>query len=123
MKGIFNFETSIQENQWHNGELDERLKGYVTIICYYSWIEFNKRLIINSVYRTPEHDKKIGGSGIHCYWRAVDILTHNLTENQITKIVDMANIYFHYDSADKHLVAKYGDKRHKKHIHYQVGWR
>lgn len=51
---------------------------------------FGKPVVINSAYRTPEYNKKVGGSSQsqHCYGTAADIAISGVTPKQVAAFAE-----------------------------------
>lgn len=120
---IIDFKTDKIKKQWDSEKLNPRLKKYILILGLYTYTEYNKQIILTSIYRTKKEEYLLKSSGIHNCWRAIDIRTSNLTELEIKRIVKICNEFLHYDSGEYRDIAVYGDSRHRDHIHCQVGWR
>lgn len=124
MKNIITFKTDKQQNEWHNKNLDNRLKFLVEALALISWGFFEKRLVITEIFRTQEENDKIyrepGHISVHQLWRGIDIRTKDYTSKQVQTLVDIANQIV-YDENRPHMqTAVYGDERHQDHIHLQV---
>ena len=80
--------------------------------------EINKPIIITSAYRTPEHNKKVGGttSSYHLQAKAVDIKVNGMKPYdlaiwaaRVTSFMGfgIANSFIHLDLRNKFTIFKY----------------
>ena len=52
-------------------------------------LQANHHVIVNSSYRTPEHNKRVGGKphSKHIYGKAFDLATHHLTKKETEALI------------------------------------
>jgi len=110
MTGIIDFKTDQERAEYNDSQLDQKLKNIVTLLAYYSWEFFNKKVFITEVYRTQHENNLIYKDtkhvSLHTYHHAVDIRSSIYTDEEIEKLLTVANTIL-YRKGSKHKTAKY----------------
>jgi len=118
-----NFKSEQQAGEFSNPKLNKLLKQIVLDAEDFSLIAFNKDLYITSIWRSVEDDHKLGATGIHCLWRAIDTTAASWTDTEAQSLADRANMHYTYDPERPKLVVALF-KPHKSatgpHVHWQV---
>lgn len=100
------------------------LKVILVDLDNFSQVAFDgQQLLVTSIYRTPEEDKALKGSGIHATipFRAADVRANSWTDPEITTLADRTNFLFQYDQARPHLlVALFKPHGVGAHCHFQI---
>jgi hypothetical protein len=117
------FQSDELEAQFNSPKLNGLLKSIATNIDEVSKEVFGKDLFVTSIYRTPEYDKQLGGTGIHCLYRAIDFAAPSWNDTTTANLADRANSLYRYDPLRIWLpVALY--RPHESatgpHLHLQV---
>jgi hypothetical protein len=107
--------------EWCGGELHPKLIDLV-------WPEFDEMAgtfiwspLVTCVWRSPDEDKAVDGTGIHSAWRAVDVRTKDIQKEIVEAVTDALNRLFIYDPNRPSLPVAYS-KPHGTgpHLHLQV---
>ncbi len=76
---------------------------------------------VTSVWRSHAEDKALGGSGIHCLWRAVDFHASSWDDPAITRAAAKINADYIYDpKRPMMVVADFQPHGTGPHLHIQV---
>ena len=101
--------------------VDVRLVSIIADILLPSWP--TALAVVSSIYRTPEEDAAVGGSGVHCTrpHRAVDIAADRWDDPLVWEVAHAINREWQYDPARPHKqCALYRRHGTGPHVHLQV---
>jgi hypothetical protein len=108
------------EQEWTSGPVSPTtasilLDGQEYALNRWAWI-----FTLTCIYRTPEEDKLLEGSGIHCTWRAVDIRDRDVSPEAVVDLTTYLNRHYVYDPQRTALTVCYS-KPHGTgpHVHLQ----
>ena len=111
---MINFKTLKLQQQWNTGKLHWMLSFIVLGLAAMMAMKYNVVMLITSIFR-------VGDSGVHGFWRGVDIRTSNLRSGEAQSLVDWVNARFIYDPERPELtVALFHNAGRGSHIHLQV---
>jgi|ERR1035437_1103454 hypothetical protein len=117
------FASEKQEAEFYNPKCNPMVLRILTALEEVSKKAYGTDLAVTSIFRTKEQDKALGGSGIHCMWRAIDIAAPSWDDPASKALADTANSIWDYDPLRPHLlVALYAPHASAtgSHIHLQV---
>ena len=114
------FKSADQERQFASGKLNPLLVGILYRAAQFA-ADIGWTLLLTEVWRSAEADGKLGGSGIHPAWRAVDIRTRDVPGLHVESVVKWINSRWQYDPLRPWMKVAY-HKPHGTgpHIHLQV---
>ena len=115
------FKSDEQERQFHSGRLSPVLIAVLADAAEFALGRLGWALKLTEVWRSPGADKKLGGSGVHPAWRAVDIRTRDVPGPHVESVVKWINSRWQYDPLRPWMQVAY-HKPHGTgpHIHLQV---
>ncbi len=129
MKGIIEFKTLKQRNEWLDRRLSIKLQGIVFAMANISYYIFDKPLVITEIYRTQKQQDKYYKNNpvyrekpwpsVHQHWRGIDIRTSNYTQAQIDILLNIANCIQYDPQREERKTAIYHDVNHGLHLHVQ----
>ena len=115
------FATARVRAEWADARLDPRLKAVASDVAAYARRRWKWQFTVTSIYRTPEEDKVLGASGIHCEWRALDVRTRGRSLAAIEDVARYANSRWIYDPKRPRLVICFTEPHGTgPHAHFQV---
>jgi hypothetical protein len=120
------FKTDREKGEWEILKIKNKLLVKITeYLSKLSKEKANKEIIITSIFRTLEEQKKIYGVNVfsvHVLWRALDVRSFIYTEEQIKYFVEEINKKFMYDPTRTYLkVCLYHSVNHNGwHLHLQT---
>jgi hypothetical protein len=121
MSDSLTFQSIHQEQQWSNPKHSALLKSIVLLAAAYAFSAWGWIFRLTSIYRTPEEDRELGGTGIHPAWRADDVGAAGVPQEHVDAVTDWINARWEYDPDRPNLPVAYS-KPHGTgaHIHVQV---
>ena len=116
------FKSDEQERQFHSGRLIPVLIAVLADAAEFALGRLGWALKLTEVWRSPGADKKLGGSGVHPAWRAVDIRTRDVAPEKVEALVRHVNDKWMYGNPLRPLLKVAYHKPHGTgpHIHLQV---
>jgi len=107
-------------DEWVSGQLWPLARLLTRELCLLA-LHSDWTPLLTCIYRTFEEDREIGGSALHCYWRAVDVRTRDVDEATVAHCTDALNERWVYDPERPRLVVALS-KPHGTgpHLHLQV---
>ncbi|MDQ3917702.1 MAG: hypothetical protein M3348_04440 [Acidobacteriota bacterium] len=109
------------ENEWNDARLSSRVRNIVLEAAAYAEQTYGWSFTLSSIYRTPAEDAALSASGIHIYWRAVDVRIKGRPQSQINDVADYINGRYVYDPARPNMKVCFKEPHGTgPHAHYQV---
>ena len=99
-------------SDWYSPLLDSRIQFIIYALAGFILNEFGKHMVITSIHREED-------TGIHHYWRAIDIRSFIYKEEEIASILRFLNDNVVYGKG-RYITAIYHDVGRGPHIHIQV---
>jgi lysozyme len=107
-------------NEWNNVLLNPVVKTIVNEAATYANARWQWDFFITSIYRTPQEDAALGGSGIHVAWRAVDARSSTAPAGALQDVTDYINGRWTYDPARPTLKVCFSEPHGTgPHMHFQ----
>lgn len=109
------------ENEWKDSKMSETLKKIVDEAAKYAKKEWKWDFFLTSIYRTPEEDAALHASGIHTFWRAVDVRTKDQKKEAVEGVSDYINERWVYDPKRPNMKVCFKEPHGNNiHAHFQV---
>lgn len=109
------------ETEWNNPQLAPMVKRIVNDAAKYAKDKWNWDFVITSIHRTLAEDAALHASGIHIDWRAVDVRTHDQTEQAVNDVAHHINQKYKYDPDRPNFKVCFKELHgNGVHAHYQV---
>jgi len=117
------FKTERQQKEWSDPQLDPRLRAILLAMAEYIQRNYDKPMVVTSVWRTNEEQKSIYGPDTtrrspHEFWRAIDIRTWIYDHDEVMGIIAFLNKW--WPRKDGKPLALYHDVGRGAHLHIQV---
>lgn len=96
---MINFVSKRVEKEWNDERLSERVRDIVQEAAAYAEEKYGWNFTLTSIYRTPAEDAALSASGIHVYWRAVDVRIKGRPQSEVNGVADYINGRYVYDPA------------------------
>jgi hypothetical protein len=94
-----------QRDEWIAGRLHPYLSMvFLRLVQRAAFTSLKCLITVTDIYRSLEEDVKLGGTGIHCAWRAIDIAADSWQDPVIQKLTDFVNETWLYDPARPELL-------------------
>jgi hypothetical protein len=123
MSAPLTFKTLRQEQEWDAKpcRLHPRLVAIVLAAAVYAFSTYGWMFRLTCLFRTPEEDRALGGTGVHCVGRAADIRTIGVRASWVEDVTNWINARWIYDLDRPDLPVAYS-KPHgdAPHLHIQV---
>ena len=126
---LISFKADRQQKEWESRQVKDKLKLIVYIMAMVSFFLFKKKITITDIFRTQEENDKIYGwklgcgrkrkYSVHSAWRGVDIRIRGYKKEQLKILVSIGNSFPYDVKRSRIKTAKWGDKLHTNHIHFQ----
>lgn len=115
------FLTDRIKKEWESDKLNPVLRHIAVDASIFAGEILRWHPTITCIWRTQGEDQALGGTGIHYYWRAIDLRTKDQEQANIDALIAYVNGRYVYDPARPKKVVAYG-KPHGSgpHIHLQV---
>lgn len=94
---MINFVSQRVEKEWKDERLSKRLRDIVSEAAAYAEEKYGWNFTLTSIYRTPAEDAALNASGIHVYWRAVDVRIKGRPQSEVNGVADYINGRYVYD--------------------------
>src|SRR5687768_9561195 len=94
---MITFASTRIQSEWNSPTLERLLKQIVTDAAEQAKSQHAWDFHLTSIYRTPEEDAALNGSGIHIYWRAVDVRTNNVLADNVRAVTNWINARYIYN--------------------------
>ncbi len=109
------------ENEWGNVKLAPMVKSIVIDAAQYAKDNWDWDFVITSIHRTTAEDAALHASGIHIDWRAVDVRTHDQTQQEVDDVANHINGKYGYDPTRPAMKVCFKEPHgNGVHAHYQV---
>ena len=114
------FKSIREEGEWESKRLAPLAALIVRAAAAYAeargWL-----FRVTCIYRTPQEDRELEGTGVHVAWRAVDVRTNDVPAADVQAVTDWINARWIYDPSRPNLPVAYS-KPHGTgpHLHIQV---
>lgn len=86
-----------QEREWDSGRLHPMARKVALLFAWRALTRWGWMVRVTSVYRSPEEDRALEGTGIHPAWRAVDIGGKEAPPGALAECTEYVNARFVYD--------------------------
>jgi hypothetical protein len=108
------------KREWESGKLDPTVQAIVRDASEFAGTLLQWPLTLTSIWRSQGEEKQLGGTSIHCFWRAVDIRTRDQDPAVVACLVAYLNGKYIYDATRPTKVVAY-NKPHGTgpHCHIQ----
>lgn len=118
---MINFVSKRIEREWNDARLTKLLRDIVLEAAAYAEEKYGWNFTLTSIYRTKAEDAALNASGIHVYWRAVDVRIKGRPQSQINAVADYINNRYVYNP-DKPALKVCFKEVHGTgpHAHFQV---
>jgi hypothetical protein len=115
------FLTDRIRQEWESPNLDKTLRNITEDASIHAAQILGWHPTITCIWRAQGEDQALGGTGIHYYWRAIDLRTKDVSQPQVDALVAYVNGRYVYDATRPQKVVAYG-KPHGSgpHLHLQV---
>ena len=118
---LIEFASEKQKAEWCSGNVDPKLARIFLEAAVFARSKGYPMLRVTSIYRDANEDVRLGGSGIHVTWRAIDIGAPGWNDNASATVAAEVNRRWVYDRKRPNLkVALYDEHGTGPHIHFQV---
>jgi len=120
------FKTYRQAQEWNDPDLDPRLRAILLAVADHVQRNYDKPLVITSIWRSHEEQISIYGVGTtkrspHQFWRAIDIRTWIYEHDEVMGIIAFLNKW--WPRQDGKPLALYHDVGRGAHLHIQVPYK
>jgi hypothetical protein len=95
---LLSFETERIAAEWKDTRLDPLARAVLLDGAAFAFNVLGWPFHLMCVYRTPEEDKALGGTGIHVCWRALDVRTRDRKDEDVAAVVAYLAGRWVYDS-------------------------
>ena len=117
------FASLRQEQEWDAvpPRLHPRLVAIVLAAALFAFSEYGWIFCVTSILRTVKEDAELGGTGVHCLGRAIDIRTRGIAQEWVDSVTARVNGIWTYDPERPDKPVAYV-KQHGTgpHLHLQV---
>ena len=115
------YKSSRVQMEWDGPSLSPLLKSIVEDAEQFSQIAFDKDLFITCIWRSQTEDKALSGTGVHVFWKAIDVRAASWNDPEAESMVNRTNLNWIYDPSRPEMeVAFYKEHGDGFHVHYQV---
>lgn len=94
---MINFVSKRIEKEWNDARLEKLLREIVLEAAAYAEQKYGWNFTLTSIYRTEAEDAALNASGIHVYWRAVDVRIKGRPQTQIDAVANYINSRYVYN--------------------------
>ncbi len=119
MNTLLLFESTTIAKEWEDERLPKPLKFIVVSFVGYRFMKSGKLSRITSIFRDYEEELKLGRTGVHAFYRAVDIGASEDSDQEIKDYTDYVNSTL--SRGDSHPVCYSDPHGTGRHYHIQVG--
>jgi hypothetical protein len=107
--------------EWNDARLSPLLRQIVEDAAQRAMDSWNWEFTITSIYRSPAEDAALNASGIHTYWRAVDVRTKGRSKQSVDDVTRYINTRWIYDPNRPAMRVCFAEPHGTgPHGHYQV---
>lgn len=118
---MITFVSERVESEWNDPRLSKRVRDIVIEAATFAEQQYGWNFTLTSIYRTPAEDAAINASGIHTYWRAVDVRIRGRAQAEVNGVADYINGRYAYDPARPAMKVCFKEPHGTgPHAHYQV---
>jgi hypothetical protein len=110
---LINFVSKRIEREWNDARLTKLLRDIVLEAATYAEEKYGGDFTLTSIYRTKAEDAALSASGIHVYWRAVDVRIKGRPQSQINAVADYINNRYVYNPDKPALTVCFKDARRR----------
>ncbi len=115
------FKSDKEKQEWNDSRLSTVLKQVVTDASEYARKKWDWEFTVTSIYRTPQEDAVLQGSGVHSLWRAVDVRTKDQKTEAVNDVAEYINKRWIYDPQRPALKVCFKEPHGTAvHAHFQV---
>ena len=95
------------KREWESGRLDPTVKFIVSEASEFAAHYLQWPLVLTCIWRSQGEEKQLGGTSIHCFWRAVDIRTRDRDSRDVDILAAFVNGRWIYDPSRPTKVVAY----------------
>ena len=118
---MINFVSKRVEREWNDARLEKLLRDIVIEAAAYAEEKYGWNFTLTSIYRTRAEDAALNASGIHVYWRAVDVRIKGRPQSQIDAVANYINNRYVYNPASSARKVCFKEAHGTgPHAHFQV---
>jgi hypothetical protein len=115
------FKTSRIEDEWNSNKLSALLKQIVNDAAAHAKEKFDWDFVLTSIFRTAQEDAELHASGIHTFWRAVDVRTKDQEQAAVNGVADFINNKYIYDPHRPGMKVCFKEPHgNNVHAHFQI---
>jgi hypothetical protein len=117
---LLTFDSQRTLNEWTSGKLAHLTTSIVLDGAGYAFDGLGWLPVVTCIYRTPEEDRALEGTGVHTVWRAVDLRTRDHRQPDVDALVAYLNGRWVYDPTRPAMVVAYARPHGTgPHLHIQ----